>query len=93
MLKRFFPKIPKPGPPPAEPVVPDDATGAIRAGYYVILVFFGGLGMWSALAPMAGAAIAPGFVKVEGNRQSLQHRYGGTVRRPGHAWPGADAAR
>jgi HlyD family type I secretion membrane fusion protein len=60
--------------------VPDDATGPIRAGIYVIALFFGGLGTWSALAPMAGAAIAPGFVKVEGNRQSLQHRYGGTIR-------------
>ena len=80
MLKHFFRKAAKPGPPSATPMVPDDATGAIRAGYYVILLFFGGLGTWSALAPMAGAAIAPGFVKVEGNRQSLQHRYGGTVR-------------
>jgi HlyD family type I secretion membrane fusion protein len=62
------------------PVVPDDASGSIRAGYGVIAFFFGGLGLWSALAPVAGAAIAPGFVKVEGNRQSLQHRYGGTVR-------------
>lgn len=60
--------------------VPDDFQGPLRAGAIVIGVFFGGLGTWSALAPMAGAAIAPGFVKVEGNRQSLQHRYGGTVK-------------
>lgn len=60
--------------------VPDDVRGPIRAGIYVIVFFFGGLGTWAAFAPIAGAAIAPGFVKVEGNRQSLQHRYGGTVK-------------
>jgi HlyD family secretion protein/epimerase transport system membrane fusion protein len=60
--------------------VPDDATSTVRAGIAVIAVFFGGLGTWSALAPIAGAAVAPALVKVEGNRQSLQHRDGGIVK-------------
>lgn len=59
--------------------VPDDAAGAIRAGLIVIVLFFGGLGTWAAFAPIAGASVAPGSIKVEGNRQSVQHRYGGVV--------------
>lgn len=60
--------------------VPDDATRTIYAGISVIGVFFVGLGTWAALAPIAGAAVAPGAVKVEGNRQSVQHQDGGIVK-------------
>ncbi|MGH6866931.1 MAG: HlyD family type I secretion periplasmic adaptor subunit [Methyloceanibacter sp.] len=58
---------------------PDDPSGPIWAGLLVIFLFFGVLGFWAAIAPLAGAAVAPGQIKVEGNRQSVQHRYGGTV--------------
>jgi HlyD family type I secretion membrane fusion protein len=60
--------------------VPDDASGPIKAGLIVIGLFFGVLGLWAALAPIAGAAIAPGSITVEGHRQTVQHRYGGTVK-------------
>jgi HlyD family type I secretion membrane fusion protein len=62
------------------PSVPENPKPAILAGLLVIGLFFGVLGTWAALASMAGAAIAPGFIKVEGNRQSVQHRYGGIVK-------------
>ena len=58
----------------------DDVRGLVWAGACVIVGFFGLLGSWAALAPVAGAAIAPGVTKVEGHRQSVQHRFGGTVK-------------
>jgi len=48
-----------------------------------VLVIAGGaaaLAAWAAYAPMSGAVIAPGFVKVDLNRKVVQHQEGGTVR-------------
>jgi len=50
-----------------------------RLGMLIILVVFGGFGLWSLLAPLDSAALAPGVVKVEGNRKALQHLEGGIV--------------
>ncbi len=49
-------------------------------GLGTILLTFGGIGLWSAAAPLASAAIAPGIVVVDGNRRSLQHPEGGVVQ-------------
>jgi HlyD family secretion protein len=49
-------------------------------GSVVFLVFVVGFGVWSAIAPLAEAAIAPGTIKVEGNRRTVQHLEGGIVR-------------
>jgi HlyD family secretion protein len=49
-------------------------------GSAVFLVFVVGFGAWSAMAPLAEAAIAPGMIKVEGNRRTVQHLEGGIVR-------------
>lgn len=48
-------------------------------GFAIILFSFGGLGTWAALAPIAKAVIASGFVKVDSNRKKLQHLEGGIV--------------
>ena len=37
--------------------------------------------MWSTLAPLSGAVIASGRVKVELNRKTVQHQEGGIVRK------------
>src|SRR5262249_39724443 len=37
--------------------------------------------LWSCLAPLSGAIIAAGKLKVELNRQTVQHQEGGIVRR------------
>lgn len=59
----------------------DDALNVLATqGWIIITLFFGVLGSWSLLAPLNGAVVASGFVKVEGNRKSLQHHEGGTVR-------------
>ncbi len=51
-------------------------TGALA----VIILAFGGFGGWSATAPMSGAVIAPGVVKVLTNRKAVQHREGGIIK-------------
>jgi HlyD family type I secretion membrane fusion protein len=54
-------------------------SGAIRIGILTVLVFFGGLGSWAALAPLDGAVIGSGALAVHGNRKTVQHREGGIV--------------
>ena len=49
-------------------------------GWAIIAVFFGGFGVWAAVAPLNGAVVANGVVKVDGNRKSVQHLDGGIVK-------------
>lgn len=51
----------------------------IRNGLVIAGIFFVGLLGWSAFAPLDSAAIAPGKLVVSGQRQTVQHREGGTV--------------
>jgi HlyD family type I secretion membrane fusion protein len=57
-----------------------DPRPAIRAGLLVMAGVALALGAWAAAAPLSGAVIAPGFVKVDLNRKVVQHQEGGTVR-------------
>lgn len=50
-----------------------------RAGYLILLVFFGGFGSWAAFAPLESAAHGRGKVQVEGSSQPVQHLEGGMV--------------
>ena len=60
---------------------PSDSMGsAAITGWAIILVFFGGLGAWASTAPLHGAVVANGYVRVEGNRKSIQHLDGGIVK-------------
>ncbi len=54
--------------------------GAVWFGLVAIILFLGGFGAWSFLAPLSAAAVAPGVIKVEGNRRTVQHLEGGIVR-------------
>lgn len=54
--------------------------GTTLFGFAAIAVFFGGFAVWSAVAPLSEAAIAPGMIKVEGTRRTIQHLEGGIVR-------------
>jgi HlyD family type I secretion membrane fusion protein len=49
-------------------------------GWLIIGLFFGGLGGWAVMAPLSGAVVASGVVKVDGNRKSVQHLDGGIVK-------------
>jgi epimerase transport system membrane fusion protein len=53
----------------------------IIGGLVVIAVFFGGLAAWSVYFPFQGAVIAPGMVKVSGERKKVQHLEGGMIEK------------
>jgi HlyD family type I secretion membrane fusion protein len=62
----------------------DTARRNMRApmmtGLIIIAVFVLGFGVWATFAPIWGAVIAPGAVRVENNRKTLKTREGGMVR-------------
>lgn len=58
---------------------PKPARYFSRLGYAVVGSVFGGLFLWSVLAPIEGAVIASGQVVVESNRKAVQHLEGGVV--------------
>jgi HlyD family type I secretion membrane fusion protein len=57
-----------------------DVSRIVRSGLLVIALGGALLGGWAAFAPLSGAIIAPGFVKVDLNRKVVQHQEGGIVR-------------
>lgn len=60
-------------------VLNTNPTRFILAGIFIILLFFGGLAAWSIYFPFQGAVIAPGTVKVSGERKVVQHLEGGII--------------
>jgi HlyD family secretion protein len=71
--------LPAPPPPVIEPEAPR-TRGVVLFGLLVMFGFFGGFMAWAVFAPLSEAAIAPGMIKVEGTRRTLQHLEGGMVR-------------
>jgi membrane fusion protein, type I secretion system len=57
-----------------------DFRGYANFGYLSIALVCAGFAIWSALAPLGGAAIAPARVSVEGESKPVQHLEGGIVR-------------
>lgn len=55
------------------------ARSAILFGAWMVLLVFGVFGLWSVLAPLDSAAIAPGHVVVDSNRKTISHYEGGIV--------------
>ncbi|WP_178081961.1 HlyD family type I secretion periplasmic adaptor subunit [Pseudomonas sp. FW300-N1A1] len=51
-----------------------------RLGIAIVGVTFGLFGTWAALAPLDGAAFAPGVVTVQAYRKTVQHIEGGIVK-------------
>jgi HlyD family type I secretion membrane fusion protein len=58
----------------------DSIKGVALAGWTIIGLFFGVFGAWAFSAPLNGAVVANGVIKVEGNRKSIQHLDGGIVK-------------
>src|SRR5690349_20142720 len=58
----------------------DSMKSVATAGWVIVGLFFGVFGAWSLTAPLNGAVVANGVVKVEGNRKSVQHLDGGIVK-------------
>jgi HlyD family secretion protein/epimerase transport system membrane fusion protein len=57
-----------------------EATRIVRAGMFIIIVFVGGFIAWSFWAPISGAVVATGIVKIEDKRKTLQHLEGGIIK-------------
>jgi HlyD family type I secretion membrane fusion protein len=61
----------------ADPYPP--VRSLVLAGVGACALLFGGFGTWAALAPLSSAAMAPGVVKVDTNRKTIQHLEGGII--------------
>ena len=72
--------VPLPAPPsPMPKPIPLRIAGVTWAGFAIMFLFFGMAGGWAALAPLDSAAVAPGVVKVAGDRKLIQHLEGGII--------------
>jgi len=69
----------KQGAPAAEGDARENPGKLIRAGVAGILALGLAVAVWAALAPVSGAVIAPGAVKVDMYRRTVQHQEGGIV--------------
>ena len=68
----------KPGPSADDATISDRRFRVI--GFSIILIVFFGFGTWAAVAPISSAAHAPGKIRVESKRQTVQHLEGGIVK-------------
>ncbi len=57
----------------------EDPHKIIRTGLFLIFFFFGVLGAWAAIGEIKGAVVAPGKIKIETERKTVQHLEGGIV--------------
>ncbi|QGZ39518.1 protease secretion system membrane fusion protein [Pseudoduganella flava] len=57
-----------------------DASRVARLGWLIVLLGFGGFLLWACLAPLDRGVPMPGTVAKEGNRKTVQHQTGGTIR-------------
>lgn len=67
----------KPGHPHHDSV--ENPRKIITQGLIVVFLFFGILGIWSVFGEISGAVVAPGKVKIETERKTVQHLEGGIV--------------
>jgi HlyD family type I secretion membrane fusion protein len=60
--------------------LPIEIDRHVVAGLLVVFIGFAALLAWAALAPLAGAVVAPGQLVPEGNLKTIQHLEGGVIR-------------
>jgi HlyD family type I secretion membrane fusion protein len=56
-----------------------DYASAVRLGWWLLVVGFGGFLAWAALAPLDEGVPAPGIVSVESQRKRIDHLTGGLI--------------
>jgi epimerase transport system membrane fusion protein len=56
------------------------ATRVVRKGMFVSVLLVGGFFLWASFAPLSGAVIADGKIKITTNRKTIQHLEGGIVK-------------
>lgn len=57
-----------------------DIRPTVRIAWVIIFLFFGLFGLWLTFAPLAGAVVASGTIKVDLNRKTIQHLEGGIIK-------------
>lgn len=76
-----LPDMAAPGPDNVHPLHPaTNVHRTVQIGMIVIVLVFGFFGAWMTFAPLAGAIVATGTVKVDLNRKTIQHFEGGIVK-------------
>lgn len=63
----------------SDPAGVDDPRFDMRLGYAIAFLFFVVLIGWAAVTRLDAAAVAPGKLAIDGQRQTVQHRDGGVV--------------
>lgn len=64
-----------------EEMAPENlARSPILFGMLMAILLFGVFGLWSVLAPINSAAIAPGKVNLDSNKKTIDHLEGGIVK-------------
>jgi HlyD family type I secretion membrane fusion protein len=63
-----------------DPAIAREVRRLVRFSAALVIVLFGIVGLWAALAELYGAVVAPGVLKVEANLKLVQHNEGGVVR-------------
>jgi epimerase transport system membrane fusion protein len=58
----------------------DSIKGPVALGLVVTIGFLGTLLLWSLVARLDSAAIAPAVIKVQDSRRTIQHQSGGTIK-------------
>jgi HlyD family type I secretion membrane fusion protein len=71
--------VPLPTAPATPAPTPLRLRRVVLAGSAIMFMFFGAAGGWAALAPLDSAAVAPGVIKVAGDRKLIQHLEGGII--------------
>jgi HlyD family secretion protein len=72
-------RLPGPASAPQTPEKRWSAAAQMRVGLITLFVLVFGFGAWATFASISGAVVAPGRLKVETNRQVVQHLDGGIV--------------
>lgn len=57
-----------------------EATRLVRSGVFFWVFLLAGLLIWGALAPIQGAVISSGTIKIDLNRRTVQHLEGGIIK-------------
>ena len=57
-----------------------ESTRIVRTAIFIIVVFLGGLVVWAVWAPISGAVVAPGVIKIDTKRKTIQQLNSGVVK-------------
>jgi HlyD family secretion protein/epimerase transport system membrane fusion protein len=57
-----------------------EATRLVRSGLFFWVLLFVGFLIWGSLAPIQGAVISSGTIKIDLNRRTVQHLEGGIIK-------------